>query len=82
MKTEEVKIGERVVRARGNNVGLIGEIIDFKEPRVQVKWEDSSRTWVNISQIELESLPHEIDMENVGKFDKYGKLIKPKYRRL
>lgn len=34
MKTEEVKIGERVVRARGNNVGLVGEIIKFKEPRV------------------------------------------------
>ena len=44
MKTEEVKIGERVVRARGNNVGLYGEIIDFKEPRVHVKWEDSSKT--------------------------------------
>nr|DAY19439.1 MAG TPA: hypothetical protein [Caudoviricetes sp.] len=33
MKTEEVKIGEKVVRARGNNVGLYGEIIDFVEPR-------------------------------------------------
>lgn len=73
MKAEEIKIGERVVRARGNNVGLVGEIIEFKEPRVHVKWEDSSRTWVNISQLEL---------ENVGKFDKYGKLIKPKYRKL
>ena len=38
MKAEEIKIGERVVRARGNNVGLIGEIIDFAEPRVQIKW--------------------------------------------
>ena len=82
MKAEEVKIGERVVRVRGNNVGLVGEIIDFKEPRVHVKWEDSSRTWVNISQLELESIPYEIDMENVGSFDRYGKLIKPKYRRL
>ena len=82
MRTEEVKIGVRVVRARGNNVGLYGEITDFAEPRVHVKWEDSSRTWVNISQIELESTPHEIDTENVGSFDKYGKLIKPKYRRL
>lgn len=82
MRTEEVKIGERVVRARGNNVGLYGEITDFAEPRVQVKWEDSSRTWVNISQIELEKVPHEIDTENVGNFDKYGKLIKPKYRKL
>lgn len=82
MKTEEVKIREKVVRARGNNVGLYGEIIDFKEPRVQVKWEDSSRTWVNISQLELESIPHEIDTENVGSFDRYGKLIKPKYRKL
>ena len=82
MKATEVKIGERVVRARGNNVGLYGEITDFAEPRVQVKWEDSSRTWVNISQIELEKVPHEIDTENVGSFDKYGKLIKPKYRKL
>ena len=82
MKTEEVKIVEKVVRARGNNVGLVGEIIDFKEPRVQVKWEDSSKTWVNISQLELESIPYEIDTENVGNFDKYGKLIKPKYRKL
>jgi hypothetical protein len=82
MKTEEVKIGEKVVRARGNNIGLVGEIIDFVEPRVQVKWEDSSKTWVNISQLELEKVPHEIDMTNVGNFDKYGKLIKPKYRRL
>lgn len=64
MKTEEVKIGEQEVRARGNNVGLVGEIIDFKEPRVQVKWEDSSKTWINISQLELESIPHEIDTEN------------------
>lgn len=70
MKTEEVKIGEKVVRARGNNVGLIGEIIDYAEPRVHVKWEDSSRTWVNISQLELEKVPHEIDTENVGSFDK------------
>lgn len=82
MKAEEVKIGEKVVRARGNNIGLVGEIIDFAEPRVQVKWEDSSKTWVNISQLELEKVPHEIDMTNVGSFDKYGKLIKPKYRRL
>jgi hypothetical protein len=82
MKTEEVKIGEKVVRARGNNVGLYGEITDFKEPRAHVKWEDSSRTWVNISQLELENIPHEIDTENVGSFDKYGKLIKPKYRKL
>lgn len=82
MKTEEIKIGEKVVRARGNNVGLYGEIIEFKEPRVHVKWEDSSRTWVNISQLELESIPHEIDMTNVGKFDRYGKIIKPKYRKL
>lgn len=82
MKTEEVKIGEKVVRARGNNVGFIGEIIDFKEPRIQVKWEDSSKTWVNISQLELKSIPYEIDTENVGSFDKYGKLIKPKYRKL
>lgn len=82
MKATEVKIGVRVVRARGNNVGLYGEITDFAEPRVQVKWEDSSRTWVNISQIELEKVPHEIDTENVGSFDKYGKLIKPKYRKL
>nr|DAX71773.1 MAG TPA: POLYCOMB PROTEIN PCL, AROMATIC CAGE [Caudoviricetes sp.] len=82
MKTEEVKIGEKVVRARGNNVGLVGEITNFKEPRVQVKWEDSSRTWVNISQLELEKVPHEIDMTNVGKFDRHGKLIKPKYRKL
>ena len=71
-----------MVRARGNNVGLYGEITDFAEPRVQVKWEDSSKTWVNISQLELENVPYEIDMENVGKFDKYGKLIKPKYRKL
>ena len=70
------------MRARGNNVGLYGEITDFAEPRVQVKWEDSSRTWVNISQIELEKVPHEIDTENVGKFDRHGKLIKPKYRKL
>lgn len=82
MKTEEVKIGEKVVRARGNNVGFVGEIIDFAESRVQVKWEDSSRTWVNISQLELEKVPYEIDTTNVGSFDKYGKLIKPKYRRL
>lgn len=82
MKTEEVKIGEKVVRARGNNVGLVGEIIDFKESRVQVKWEDSSRTWVNISQLELENIPHEIDTTNVGSFDRYGKLIKPKYNKL
>lgn len=82
MKAEEVKIGERVVRARGNNVGLYGEITDFAEPRVQVKWEDSSKTWVNISQLELESVPHEIDMTNVGSFDRYSKLIKPKYRKL
>lgn len=82
MRAEEVKIGEKVVRARGNNVGLYGEITDYAEPRVQVKWEDSSRTWVNISQIELEKVPHEIDTENVGSFDKYGKLIKPKYRKL
>ena len=82
MKTEEVKIGEKVVRARGNNVGLVGEITNFKEPRVHVKWEDSSRTWVNISQLELESIPYEIDMTNVGSFDRYGKLIKPKYRKL
>ena len=82
MRTEEVKIGVRVVRARGNNVGLYGEITDFVEPRVQVWWEDSSRTWVNILQLELEKVPHEIDTENVGSFDKYGKLIKPKYRKL
>ena len=82
MRAEEVKIGEKVVRARGNNVGLYGEITDYAEPRVQVKWEDSSRTWVNISQIELEKVPYEIDTENVGSFDKYGKLIKPKYRKL
>ena len=82
MKTTEVKIGEKVVRARGNNVGLVGEIIDFKESRIQVKWEDSSKTWVNISQLELESVPYEIDTTNVGSFDRYGKLIKPKYRRL
>ena len=82
MRTEEVKIGVRVVRARGNNVGLYGEITDFAEPRVQVWWEDSSRTWVNILQLELEKVPHEIDTENVGSFDKYGKLIKPKYRKL
>lgn len=82
MKTEEVKIREKVVRASGNNVGLVGEIIDFKEPRVHVKWEDSSRTWVNISQLELESIPYEIDMTNAGSFDRYGKLIKPKYRKL
>ena len=82
MKATEVKIGATVVRARGNNVGLVGEIIDFKEPRVQIKWEDSSRTWVNISQLELESIPYEIDMTNAGSFDRYGKLIKPKYRKL
>lgn len=82
MKAEEIKIGERVVRARGNNVGLIGEITNFTEPRVQVKWEDSSKTWVNISQLELESAPYEIDIENVGSFDRHGKLIKPKYRKL
>ncbi len=82
MKATEVKIGARVVRARGNNVGFVGEITDFAEPRVQVWWEDSSRTWVNISQLELESIPHEIDTENVGSFDRYGKLIKPKYRKL
>ena len=82
MKTEEVKIGEKVVRASGNNVGLYGEIIEYKEPRVHVKWEDSSKTWVNISQLELESIPYEIDMTNVGSFDRYGKLIKPKYRKL
>lgn len=82
MRAEEVKIGVRVVRARGNNVGLYGEITDFAEPRVQVWWEDSSRTWVNILQLELEKVPHEIDTENVGSFDKYGKLIKPKYRKL
>ena len=82
MKATEVKIGTKVVRARGNNVGLYGEITDFAEPRVQVKWEDSSKTWVNISQLELENIPHEIDMTNVGSFDKYGKLIKPKYRKL
>ena len=58
MKATEVKIGTKVVRTRGNNVGLVGEITNFKEPRVQVKWEDSSKTWVNISQIELESIPH------------------------
>lgn len=82
MKTEEVKIGEQVVRASGNNVGLVGEITNFAEPRVQVKWEDSSKTWVNISQLELESVPYEIDTTNVGNFDRYGKLIKPKYRKL
>ena len=82
MKAEEVKIGERVVRARGNNVGLVGEIIDFKEPRVHVKWEDSSKTWVNTSQLELESVPYEINTTNVGSFDRYGKIIHPKYRKL
>ena len=82
MKSTEVKIGERVVRARGNNVGHVGEIIDFKEPRIHVKWEDSSRTWVNISQLELEKVPYEIDMTNVGSFDRYGKIIYPKYRKL
>lgn len=46
------------------------------------KMENSSRTWVNISQLELEKIPYEIDMANVGSFDKYGKLIKPKYRKL
>ena len=30
MKTEEVKIGERVVRARGNNVGLVGKSLTLK----------------------------------------------------
>lgn len=82
MKATEVKIGTKVVRARGNNVGLYGEIIDFKESRVQVKWEDSSKTWVNISQIELESIPHKIDMTGVGSFDRQGKIIHPKYRKL
>lgn len=77
MEFKEIKIGQRVVRARGSNVGLLGTVLDVENQRVQIKWDMGTKTWVNYSQIEPENIPYEIDDKDAGKFDRHGKLIHP-----
>jgi hypothetical protein len=84
MTTTEFKIGQEVVRSKGDYVvGRIGIIIalDSEKNRAQVKWESYFNcTWVSCNSIELTSIPYEIIPAYLKK--NTGNYTNPKYKKL
>ena len=63
MKTTDLKVGNEVVRTKGDYVvGRTGLsiAIDSEKNRVQVEWYGETKTWVSINAVELTSIPYEI----------------------
>lgn len=59
MKTLE--IGDEVARIDGGyTVGRKGTIIEIKDNRARVAWNNNPRTWVSFNSIELTSVPYKI----------------------
>lgn len=77
--TKQFKIGQEVVRSKGNYVvGRIGIIkeIDLIKNRAQVDWSYGIMTWVSFSALELTSVPYSI---KPGYMNERKKYINPKY---
>lgn len=73
-----VKIGQEVVRAKGDYVvGRTGVVVSIDETRsrAQVQWHGETRTWVPFKVIESVDVPYEIT-----KSARYPH--RPQYRRL
>lgn len=82
MTTVNFKIGQEVVRSKGDYVvGRVGNIvaIDTDKNRAQVSWNGDTTTWVSFNALELTSIPYEIIA--AYQKDKYT-WTNPKYKRL
>lgn len=82
--TIEFKIGQEVVRAKGDYVvGRIGIILSIENNRAQVKWNGCGTSKVSLNAIELTSIPYKINPATETK-DRFGyyKFTHPKYVRL
>lgn len=79
MIKEDIKLGVRVVRSKGDYVvGRTGEIVgnDPDKQRVQVQW-GGMMTWVSYKVVELESVPYElvsVPGKHGGTYSKYKAL--------
>ena len=82
--TNTFKIGQEVVRAKGDYVvGRTGFILSIENNRAQVKWNGCGVSKVALNSIELSSIPYEIKPATETK-DRFGyyKFTHPKYIRL
>jgi len=80
MKTTDLKVGNEVVRTKGDYVvGRTGLsiAIDSEKNRVQVEWYGETKTWVSINAVELTSIPYEIIKAKRCEYT--GKITWPKY---
>lgn len=72
----QVPIGTRVVRSKGDYVvGRVGTVVtvDTEKERLLVAWDGENKSWVNVTVVELESVPYEI-LERAGKWPLYRKI--------
>ena len=84
MNIQDAKIGQEVVRSKGDYVvGRVGIIIAIEDNRAQVKWELCATTKVSLNAIELTSIPYEIIPATTGR-DRFGypTHTHPKYKKL
>ena len=84
MTNNSLKIGQQVVRSKGDYVvGRIGVIISIENNRALVKWDNNGQSKVSLDSIELTSIPYQI-IPSIEIKDRFGylKLKHPKYVRL
>jgi len=81
MTIQEIEVGKRVVRSKGDYVvGRLGTIVGIAEGRARVSWEGETTTWVKADVIEDAAKPYGF---TEFKHDRRtGKRSYPKYYRL
>lgn len=80
----KVEIGTRVVRSKGDYVvGRTGPIvaIDAAKNRVQVDWDEDTKTWVSVNSVELESIPYKI-IHHTQVNPRTGRIQNPSYSKI
>jgi len=86
MTTQEINIGQEVVRTKGDYVvgrtGIV-EALDLEKNRAQVDWNQSTKSWVAFASLELTSIAYEIiPFKEWKDYKGYYKWSQPKYVRL
>ena len=78
MKAEDLKIGLKVVRSKGDYVvGRLGTIVEIVEGRARVDWEEAPKSMVKADVIEDASKPY--GFTEYKRDRRTGRISYPKY---